>query len=69
MWTYSATSTGYTLFKDGKQMGGAMTLGTSTHTSDGRRRHWKHKRADLAMHTETARRICEQKNEQERATA
>ena len=45
-WTFTSDSCGYMLFKDGLPQGGARTMGTRTHTEDGRRRHWKHIKAD-----------------------
>lgn len=61
-WTFESDSCGYRLFENGELRGGAGTLGTATHTSDGRRRAWQHRRADARAYYETARRICEQKN-------
>ena len=61
-WTYTYDSCGYMLFCDGKPQGGARTLGTATHTSDGRRRAWQHRRADLKANGETAKRECEKRN-------
>jgi hypothetical protein len=52
LFTYTSNSCGYTLFKDGAAVGGAMTLSTATHTSDGRVRHWRHRRADIKMFRE-----------------
>jgi hypothetical protein len=64
-WTFTSDSCGYMLYRDGVPQGGARTLGTATHTSDGRVRHWKHRRADIKMHHETAERICRERNAQE----
>ena len=61
-WTYTSNSCGYMLYLDGKPQGGAGTLGSRTHTSDGRRRHWTHIKADIKMHADTARRMCEERN-------
>ncbi len=61
-WTFTSDSCGYMLYFDGKPQGGARTLGTATHTSDGRLRHWRHRRADAKANAETARRECEQRN-------
>jgi hypothetical protein len=68
-WTYESDSCGYMLYFDGKPQGGARTLGTATHTSDGRVRHWKHRLADLKMHAETASRECERRNAEGRVPA
>jgi hypothetical protein len=57
-WTYTSDSCGYMLFKDGVAQSGARTLGTATHTSDGRRRHHKHRAADAAIYRATAHRLC-----------
>lgn len=65
-WTYTSDSCGYMLFLDGIPQGGARTRGTATHTSDGRARHWKHRKADMKMHAETARRLCNERNAEER---
>lgn len=59
MWTFTSDSCGYMLFRDGVCKGGARTMGTATHTSDGKRRHWKHVKADRKQHRETAKRICD----------
>ena len=61
-WTFTSDSCGYVLFKDGVPQDGARTLGTRTHTSDGRRRHWKHVQADIKMYRETAQRLCAERN-------
>jgi hypothetical protein len=61
-WTYTSDSCGYMLFHDGKPQGGARTLGTATHTSDGRRRHWRHVKADREENAKTAKRICDERN-------
>ena len=63
-WTYASDACGYMLFKDGVAQGGARTLGTATHTSDGRRRHYKAVVKDRAMHRETAQRICTERNKE-----
>lgn len=63
-WTYTSDSCGYMLFKDGKSAGGARTMGTRTHTSDGRRRAWQNVRKDIAENRATAKRICEERNKQ-----
>lgn len=62
MWTFTSDSCGYMLYLDGKPQGGARTNGTATHTADGRVRHWKHRRADIKMHRDTAKRICDERN-------
>ena len=64
LWTYTSDSCGYTLFLDGQQKEGARTLGTATHTSDGRRRNPKAIKADRKMHAETAARICAERNKE-----
>ncbi len=69
MWTYTYDSCGYMLYFNGKPQGGARTRGTATHTSDGRVRHWRHRRADLVMYKETAKRECDRRNATEKATA
>lgn len=56
-WTYTADSCGYMLFKDGVSQGGASTLGTATHTSDGRIRHWNQL---------YAKSVCDQRNAEEK---
>lgn len=61
-WTYTSDSCGYMLYKDGNPVEGARTLGTRTHTSDGRRRARQNVRKDIAMHRDTAKRICEERN-------
>ena len=61
-WTYTSDSCGYMLFYKGKPVRGARTLGTATHTSDGRIRHWRHRRADVKMHADQARRQCDDLN-------
>ncbi len=65
-WTFTSNSLGYLLYKDGKPQGGACTLGPATHTADGRRRHWRHVRADRLMFQEEAKRICDQRNREGR---
>ncbi len=66
-WTYTSDSCGYMLYCDGAPQGGARTMGTATRTSDGRVRHWKHRRADIKENAETARRQCEINNAETRA--
>lgn len=61
-WTFTSDSCGYLLYMDGVLQGGASTLGTRTHTSDGRRRHWTNVEMDRRMHRETAQRICDREN-------
>lgn len=61
-WTFTSDSCGYMLYHDGKPMGGAGTLGTASHTRDGRVRHGKHRRADAKMYRETAQRECDRRN-------
>lgn len=61
-WTFTSCSTGYTLFKNGERQGGAGTLGTSTHTRDGRVRHWRHRRADAEMFKAAGQRECNVRN-------
>ena len=63
MWTYTSNSCGYMLYKDGKPVRGAGTDSTSTHTRDGRIRHWRHRQADVKMFAETGRRECEKLNQ------
>lgn len=58
VFTYESNSCGYMIKCDGKPLGGARTLGTRTRTSWGSRRSWQAVRADIAMHGETARRLC-----------
>lgn len=65
IWTFKSDSLGYMLFKDGEPQGGARSLGSYSHTSDGRVRHWKHRRADAKMHAETAQRECDRRNSDE----
>jgi hypothetical protein len=64
-WTYTSNSCGYMLYKDGVSQGGVGTLGTKTHTSDGRRRHHTAIRADVKMYAESAQRQCDQRNREE----
>lgn len=52
LFTYTSNSCGYMLFKDGAALGGSTTLGTTTHSSDGRVRHWRHRSADIKMFSE-----------------
>ena len=66
-WTYTSSSCGYMLYRDGVPQGGAGTLGTATHTADGRRRHWSHVKADIKMHAESAKRQCDVNNAKELA--
>jgi len=61
-WTYTSDSCGYMLYKAGIPQGGARTLGTATHTSDGRRRSYVIRKADSQMHSATAARICHVRN-------
>lgn len=68
-WTFTSDSCGYMLYRNGIPQGGARSLGTASHTSDGRVRHWKHRRADVKMHAETAQRECDRRNAQEPACA
>jgi hypothetical protein len=46
---YKATSDGYTLYYGNNALGGV-----GTRRPHGTRRHWKHVRADLAMHAAAA---------------
>lgn len=57
--TFTYNSTGYMIYRDGKPIGGVGTRGTASHTSDGRKRHWKHRRADLLMYRDQAQRECD----------
>jgi hypothetical protein len=66
-WTFTSDSRSYMLYKKGRMMGGAETLGTKTHTSDGRRRSWQAIRADRKMYAEMGRRECEARNRAESA--
>lgn len=61
-WTFTSNSQGYMLFKDGVAQGGVGTLGTATHTADGRRRAWQHRAADSKAFREEAQRICDERN-------
>lgn len=61
-WTFTSDSCGFMLYLDGVAWGGARTLGTRTHTSDGRRRHPATRKADAEMHRDTARRLCDRYN-------
>lgn len=63
-WTFTSDSCGYMLFKDGVSQGGAATLGTATHTSDGRRRSSAVRRADSKMFAKTAQRLRDQYNQE-----
>lgn len=65
VWTYTSSATGYKLYKNGVPQGGASTLGTATRTADGRRKHWRNVRKDIAEHAETARRLCDINNARE----
>jgi hypothetical protein len=58
IWTFTSDSCGYMLYRNGAPQGGARTLGTATHTSDGRIRTWQVRKADIKMHAETAARLC-----------
>lgn len=60
MWTFTSDSKGYMLFKDGVAQGGASTLPDNAYQRT--RRHWRHVRANIVMHRETAARICAQRN-------
>ncbi len=62
-WTFTSDSCGYMLYYKGVPQGGVGTLGTATHTSDGRRRHWRHIAADRREHYDSAKRICDQRNQ------
>lgn len=64
-WTYTSDSCGYTLFKDGVSQGGARTMGTATHTADGKRRSQQAIKADRKMFAESARRQCDVLNERD----
>lgn len=64
-WTFTSDSCGYMLYRNGVPQRGARTQGTASHTSDGRVRHWKHRKADAAMYAEQARRQCEELNSAE----
>ena len=66
-WTYTSDSCGYMLYRDSVPQGGARTLGTATHTADGRRRHWRHRTADSKMFAESAKRQCDVNNAKELA--
>ena len=66
IWTYTSDSCGYMLFRNGIPQGGARILGTATHTSEGKIRHWKHRRADIKENAEIAQLLCNQKNAMER---
>ena len=65
VWTFTSDSLGYMLFLDGEPQGGARSIGTVSHTSDGRVRHWKHRKADAKMHYDTAKRICDERNKKQ----
>lgn len=62
-WSFKSDSCGYMLYKDGVPQGGARTLGTSTHTSDGRLRSPKAISADRKMYAERAKQICDERNQ------
>lgn len=62
VWTYTSNATGYMLFKDGIPQFGASTLGTATHTADGKRKAWQNIRADIKENAETAKRRCDDLN-------
>ena len=68
MWTFTSDSCGYMLYKDGVAQGGAGTRGSATHTSDGRRRHPKHRIADTKMYRATAQRLCDERNQTQGVT-
>lgn len=60
IFTWQADSCGWTVYCNGKALGGARTLGTATRTADGRPKHWRNREKDIAMHRDTARRTCEE---------
>lgn len=62
MWTFESNAQGYMLFQNGEPVGGAGTLGTATHASNGKRRHWRHVRANAKMFREEAERECVRRN-------
>ncbi len=62
IWTFTSDSKGYMLFKDGVPQGGAGTMGSETHLANGKRRPWQHRRADVKMFHDTAKRQCDAKN-------
>ena len=61
-WTFTSDSCGYMLYLDGKPHGGARSMGTATHTEDGRRRSWQARQADARDNYETAKRECARRN-------
>jgi len=67
VWTFTSDSCGYVLLKDGAPQGGVGTLGTASHTGDGRVRAWQHRRADAKMYREAAKRECDKRNSKEPA--
>ena len=67
IWTFTSDSCGYMLYKSGTAQHGARTLGTPTHTSDGRRRSWQARKADIKMYRESAQRQCNVNNAKELA--
>lgn len=62
VWTYTSTATGYMLYKNGVPQGGAGTLGTVSHTSDGRRKHWRNVQKDREMFAAQAKAQCDRNN-------
>lgn len=66
-WTFTSNSCGYMLYKNGEPQGGVGTMGTATHTSDGRRRSWQARKADVNMYAETAQRLCKKNNQKSQA--
>jgi hypothetical protein len=61
--TYEYSSTGYRILADGVCVGGAGTNGNASHTSDGRRRHWRNRIKDTQMFKEQAEQICKELRE------
>jgi hypothetical protein len=57
------------LYFNGKPLGGAGTMGTATHTTDGRRRYWAHIQADAKENAAIAKRRCTQLNAEYENTA
>ncbi len=57
-YSLEVTSHSYFVRHNSNGLGGGATRGTATHTSDGRRRHWKHIAADRKMFEESAIRIA-----------
>ena len=54
--SYNSNSLGFMLHYRGKPIGGAQADGTVSHTSDGSIRHWKHRRANMNLHSQSAQR-------------